>query len=517
MIDVAFLDKYVEEPENLINNEEIQSHLFELTTEFFKNTSYFAQKIDNNFNFQKFLLTNGKTQNIINFNVWNQINKQNKQVVDIYVSSVKKNEDDELINETEDMSEGLLHSYSEYDDENYKQETKEVVYGSNDELPDYSDFAFDDKNGIQFSKITEEEFAREEEEMDYDTDGNYDDIKKHEEDEISNILLGKNQDVNQPYIRYEDLYGDKVPEEINEEEDYDNEEEDVAGVSTGGEEDVLSINKSEIERIEQQMLADKPYFLMGETFASGRTKDALLDIDLDFNMRNDLPPNPPTTEELNVILTTRIESMLFDDVVRKKKVTENKTEEQGLSGIKSKLSLVEEYEQMAMSNANLNEPEKFTNEQKEALEQWRELEHELNRFTERRAISKKPRQRALIVTSNAILDVEDKPDPVKAPEEIMAPVGTTRQLKSDIERSSREKDLDRQSRKKKHAAVTEKKDAAKGVLYNETGKDGKEVQIEKDVEKLIKGQHQDIEVYQPGQAIPNEKVKKKVNKKNPLI
>jgi len=337
----------------------------------------------------------------------------------------------------------------------------------------------------------EEDMIEEEDIVEYDEDGiqnaHISDENLNEEEEVE-----EEEKMDPAHMTYKDFFGDEPPE------DSDNE------------------MKNQIEKIEKSLIEPKPWHQMGESKASERPKDSLADIDIDFDVNTTLPPDPLPTKELEDLLRRRIESMRFDDVVRVKKSTQNTHETFQINGVKSNKSLVEIYAEDILKGENNAEQEtKLTPEQREALEMWSSLEQEINRFTERRFVPRRPKEK-VDISAGAVLDVESRPEPGQTPEEIMKHAGNTKQMKSELEKTHQEKKSERKTRKEHDQKKRIEKDAEKGVLYSQSGKDGLDLGIQKEIQKLAKGELSGIETYAPGEAIPEQEQKKNF-KKNYLL
>jgi hypothetical protein len=89
----------------------------------------------------------------------------------------------------------------------------------------------------------------------------------------------------------------------------------------------------------------------------------------------------------------------------------------------------------------------------------------------------------------------------------MMPVGSMRQMKGEREVTSEERKARLRVRKEKDQRKRIAKDAAKGVLYSESGKDGGMVKLEQDVKKLMHGDLAGVEVVGAGEAILEQKKK----------
>ncbi|EAY21324.1 Mpp10 protein [Trichomonas vaginalis G3] len=473
------------------------------------------------------LITKGFGQ----FAIWQQINVQNKAVLESARNAIEElNQQEEhenqenIQNEEEDEEDdedikNLLKERNENqeneEDFNENNEEEEQKQGEDEEY-NYSDFEFD-KDGIQNAHLSDENLEEEDDEDMYgeEEDGLAPEGEEDDDDTLSAIIkgeAGENDDAK--YMSYKDFYGDEDPDAL----DADNRKamEDEEAEETGEKDEI----QQQISEIEKQMLEPKPWHLMGEASAGDRPKDSLADIEIDFAVSNSLPPDPLPAKELEALLIRRIEAMNFDDVVRKRRPTRNPQELEQISSAKSKKSLTELYEEELTKTREefQNEGPQFTQQQTEAIEMWKSLEHELNRFTEKRFMARRPPTKIQITNNKdaATLDAESRPEDTKAPEEIMKPVKTTREMKGEAEETHQERRSDRRMYKQHYKKNQEKRDAKKGVLYSQSGKDGAEVQVMNEVKKLQEGKLTGIEVYGAGQTIPDEQKKKEV-KKNYLL
>lgn len=265
--------------------------------------------------------------------------------------------------------------------------------------------------------------------------------------------------------------------------------------------------KEKINEIEEKLIAPKPWHLSGEVNATDRPADSLSALDLDFDFTHVLPPAPPTTAELEKIITDRITSMNFDDVVRPKSIPKA-ADMFTISSEKPRKGLADEYAEDYNKMLNGDDKETLTQQQQEVIDMWNTVESEFNRFTEPRTIAKKPRDK-IDIKHGVSLDVEEKPTPTPIPEAVMAPVGSEKKLKSDVEKTHDMKVAERREWKKHAKKNQVVKDAMKGILYSQSGKDGAEVQIQKNLKQLEAGKLRQIEVIQPGAALTNEKPKPK--------
>ena len=74
-----------------------------------------------------------------------------------------------------------------------------------------------------------------------------------------------------------------------------------------------------IEKIEEQMISNKSWHVMGEIQAKERPLNSLLEVHLDFNVASKLPPQitQEKTNGIEGIIKQRVMDELFDDPVRK--------------------------------------------------------------------------------------------------------------------------------------------------------------------------------------------------------
>lgn len=490
-----------QEPDILINGDQKLTDLFLDMTERFYQAGNECEFSPFQINGKKSLLIPDKNQKYF---IWEQISRSNQpliskaQKLDFSVQEELNAEDYDEEEEEEDMGEENedvlgIQPKSEFYEEEEDEEEEKPLEGSIDKI----------------------HISDEDQNYDDENDNSVDILKDGaNEEEFSRLLIESDDAGSNQQISYKDLYGDEPPmsdmdetelnKDINETDDTD---EDL---------DPKAKHRREIER---KLISKKPFEMSGETLANERPRDSLMDININFDFSSTKPSNPPSTSEIEAILINRIESMNFDDVVRRKKPIESAREIYEISTERSKLGLADEYANdhlkamQASALSSQNNEETLTPQQEKAINLWRSLEHELNKFTERRTITKRPKEN--ITISQAVsLDVEEKPEETKAPEEIMAPVGSTRQMKGESEISHDERKGERRAIKAKKQKEKTAKDAARGILYSQNGGDGAEVKIQQDIDKLMKGNLTGVEVVKPGEKISSTKEKpKNINNK----
>ncbi|KAH0789224.1 Mpp10 protein [Histomonas meleagridis] len=438
------LDAISKTPSILINGDSTLSNLFmDMTISFFKVTK------DNEFQPN----SAGPIENLVHnkefgeWETWEQIRVQNEALI---AAASKVNFNEDLAQEEEELNEAP--SGGERGPLIYEEEEEEA-----------NDFPLN----LQNEGEEEEEEANE---------------------EFSRILMGADDDsdYSKP-INYKDFYGDEPPD------------------------DVSSARKKQVEAIEQSLISKRPWELNGETLASERPVDSLAEVELDFDFTSNRAPIPPPTADIEAILLSRIESMNFDDVTRKQKPQLRASEIREINSSKPKSSLVDEYVndyiQRAQNSGDNSGEVEYTAEERKAIDLFESVMSELNRFTEKNYIARRPRAH-VDVSKGVTVDVEERPQNQLAPEEIMAPVGSTRQMKGELERTHEEHRAHRRVKKEKQKKEKEARDAAKGILYSQTGRDGAEVKAQQDVKKLLSGNLQGVEVVAAGGAISDEKQNK---------
>ena len=516
-----FLLKYIENPEALLTpNPDVAKQFLEMTSAFFEETKKSEIKKGAAGNLDKL-----HTEGCGAYSLWLQIKLQNDAVLKSAKEEMEKlkNEEEGMSKNEEEEKEEAEEEESSDDDvikrlaaeqklEDAGEDVRKDDKAEEDEYEedlDYDNFEYDKENGIQNAKLDEDDFNEEEEEEEEQAEGERGvdgklapvDNEEEDDDEVAIALAGGHVDDKQDakHMTYADFFGDDDEEEVKKDEEN-------------------SKLEAQISEIEKKMMEPKPWQLMGETTAKERPKDALLDLDLEFSVTKTLPPDPLTSEQLEALLIKRIESMQFDDVVRKKKPVETTNKIEEISTVKSKKSLVELYEDDIRNKHSefKDEVPQFTQQQRDAIEMWKSLEHELNKFTERRFIARRPHEK-VEVTQMANVDAESKPVDTKTPEQVMKPTKSTKDMKGESEWTHEERRSRRKEHKEWYGKRQEKRDAEKGILYNSQGKDGAEVKILQDVKKLAEGKLQGIETYQPGQTIPAQKEEKKDVRKNYLL
>jgi U3 small nucleolar RNA-associated protein MPP10 len=268
--------------------------------------------------------------------------------------------------------------------------------------------------------------------------------------------------------------------------------------------------QKKVREIEERLISQKPWEMSGETVACERPTDALVDIDVDFDFTSTAPPVPLPTSELETLLIGRIESMRFDDVVRKSKPTHSAAEAYQISTEKPKLGLADEYAALygAAQGAVEQAGDHLTPSQKLAIELGTSLFKELDRFTEHRYLARRPRER-IEVKQGVALEVDEPPQPTRRPEEGLAPIGSARMMKGETEVTPAERKARLRVRKEHGKKRREEKDAQKGVLFSQSGRDGAEVQAKQDVDRLLKRSLPGVEVVAPGGKVQAERQKPK--------
>jgi U3 small nucleolar RNA-associated protein MPP10 len=126
---------------------------------------------------------------------------------------------------------------------------------------------------------------------------------------------------------------------------------DVGEESEEEQEQIFSmVNNEEMDRIEEKLIAEKPWQLKGEISSKSRPKDSLLNEELDFELARNPAPQTQTkavTDEIENIIKQRISDMVYDDV--KHKIVNEKSDTRTaitdfMDYEKSKKSLAELYE-----------------------------------------------------------------------------------------------------------------------------------------------------------------------------
>jgi U3 small nucleolar ribonucleoprotein component len=267
-----------------------------------------------------------------------------------------------------------------------------------------------------------------------------------------------------------------------------------------------------VREIEDRLVSTKPWHLSGETAACERAKDSLLDADLDFDFTSAGPPPAPATSDLEKILLGRIESMRFDDVVRKAKPEQSAAEAFEISTAKPRLGLADEYADL-FAQREAAAPDQLTADQKTAIDLADALFRELDRFAERRFIARRPRDR-VEVKQGVALDVDAQPEIAPRPEDALHRAGSTRAMKGDAEVTPQERKARIRVRKEKGKKQKEAEDAKKGVLYSQKGRDGAEVSAKRDVDMLLSKTLPAVEVVAPGGQVSEQRqTQKNVNRK----
>jgi len=122
--------------------------------------------------------------------------------------------------------------------------------------------------------------------------------------------------------------------------------------------------ENKIRKLEEENLKTKSWKFSGESGASSRPINSLLEEELDYEYASKLPPviTEEVTKKLEDIIRYRIQENAFDDVIKRTDLPEEKKirEEITLDSNKSKKSLAEIYEE---EYKNTTKPDKTEEEQ----------------------------------------------------------------------------------------------------------------------------------------------------------
>jgi U3 small nucleolar RNA-associated protein MPP10 len=221
-----------------------------------------------------------------------------------------------------------------------------------------------------------------------------------------------------------------------------------------------------IKRLEEANLDKKSWQLMGESTASQRPTNSLLEEHVSFEHTSLGAPEitEETTEKIEDLILQRIKDQAWDDVERRLKCVVQPHEYKKapeLNQEKSKLSLAEVYEKEYLDKTKVETEEKESEEHAAIRTSMQKLFSKLDALTNFRFTQKPPNPEVQIVTNTRSLDMEEV-TPVAvtetmqlAPEELHEKqrgntIGDTERTDVDRKRARRKKKL------KKKYAVKEK-------------------------------------------------------------
>lgn len=195
--------------------------------------------------------------------------------------------------------------------------------------------------------------------------------------------------------------------------------------------------KAEVEKLEQENIAEKEWMYIGEASSRDRPKNSLLEVSEELDVERSTKPVPVITEErtssLEEIIKQRIISNNFDDVKRKlpPALTQNsRTADDDPDmqdpGVKSTRGLAEVYEKEYLRRIDpANNPTPLAlSKQKEHTEieaLWKDLSHQLDCLTSMRFIPAPEIVGERIVADIPAVDMEDARPEAEAGATMLAP------------------------------------------------------------------------------------------------
>lgn len=442
--------------------------------------------------------------------VWQQIDLQNSQVLENYISIVSKlvvakdklrlknnaaeeNEEEE-IEAADSDSEELQSDEDLAPSEDLESEGNNEVTDEGKDLPKRPKPVKPSIVDDEFFKLDEmEQFLKAEEKKLNDPDSGND--SENSEDETSSVDLfeaqsEEDEEDKMKTARYKDFFtvkDDKIEKKHRNKFQDDIEIEDIP--KSAFEERQVRLNRK-IEEIEHQATEEKPWQLKGEITAENRPQNSLLEQVLEFDMST--RPAPVITEEttlqLEDIIKQRIKDKVFDSVERKARPIETPLEYKKklvLDQEKSKKSLAQIYEQEFLDQSAALDPENADKDEEEP-----DLHKEINsmmkslfvkldslsnfHFTPKAAV---PDLRIIsnlpAISMEEVAPVSTSDAQLLAPEEIKGKAKGG-DLLAKSERSTTDKNRERRKKKLKQKIHAKKKLEKEKHLLGKNKKDDKE-------------------------------------------
>jgi len=360
------------------------------------------------------------TDNLHHEQVWGQLSLIQQKLLPGLSSELEKHKDSELFESEDELSEDELQEPQEPQEPQESQESQE----SQEESYEASGLEDD------FLKIDELEQFVDGAELDQEDEG----FSESAEEDNSKT----------PETKYKDFF--KQPQE----KDIEEEQEAMFTLA----------DPKELDRIENELVSEKPWQLKGETSATQRPLNSLLDEKLDFELARTPAPTtqtPQVTDSIEEVIKQRVLDMAFDDVRPKIPLNETKAKtaaEDFMDYEKSKKSLAELYEEDYKKQV-LHIPQSTEQEhaKKEATYLFRKLCYNLDLLSSLNPVAK-PVVKDLEVKSSDLpaLALEEvlpfgvNTDSIKAPKEVFNPKEAT--VKATEEMTKQDKNSLRRNHKK---------------------------------------------------------------------
>ncbi|GFN92137.1 U3 small nucleolar ribonucleoprotein protein mpp10 [Plakobranchus ocellatus] len=232
--------------------------------------------------------------------------------------------------------------------------------------------------------------------------------------------------------------------------------------------------QAEAREMEEQSLKEAPWELTGETTASKRPENSLLETVLDFQHTTRAAPviTDETTKSLEDYIKQRIKDKAFDDVERKEKPKEDPFEFKKrivLDQEKSKLSLGELYEQEFLKQQQEDKEEVKADPECEKIEtDLKKLFQQLDALCNFRYTPMKAGTEVKILVNTPAITMEEVAPTATADAQLLAPEEVKEKIKGDLkaddERDSTDKKRDRRHKKTEKRLRNKAKEAREKVV-----------------------------------------------------
>lgn len=315
------------------------------------------------------------------------------------------------------------------DDEFDESKIKKDAYGLNDGFFDLEQFQ------KQVLALEDEDLnADDDEEIDYFAEVN-------DEDEIDyyNDFYDKpNQEPKKSLLDDDEEHDDAEEPSDNDDGDLDSLNEEEFNNALGEMREDLYEEKStfekqqeklqqEINKLEDELVAEKKWTMKGEVRSSQRPEDSLLNDQEDFDFDRVGKPVPIITEEITEtiedLIRKRVKAEEFDDLPKRflNEIVKPRKERVEVSETKSSKSLAEIYEDKYKGVETTNEKEEqLTKDHQEIKELFNNVNYKLDALTSFNFVPK-PYENKVIEVKNATIEMEDSQPEFVSNETRLAP------------------------------------------------------------------------------------------------